>query len=516
VQSVVDRSTSIPTLSPFVWSVQRDMRTVRLSGAVPGESARRALVDLARSAFPDASVHDDLRLARGALSESQWLAASGFVIRQLAQLPRGAASLSDLSLTFEGATTSADAYRAVMQSLSQEVPDGVTVTVVRVSGPPVIPYPWVAQRDNGSLVLSGFTPSPVLRADLVAAARRAMPGVSVVDRMQYGDGAPPIFAAAARLALDRLGELTDGRAALQDNVLALDGRTADAAAYDRVMRGLGQRPDGLMLGRIAIAGPLVRPYQLIIERTGDGALRVAGTVPSDDMRRALVNGAGAGAAVEAGDLRIAPGVPAGMDWQVAGAFALEQARNLRTGSVRIVDQSFSIEGEAVDSAAGAAMMAAARQGLPGGLRLNVANVRSARAGETASIAPVPVVPALLSAEQCQTRLAEEMARNPIEFERNQSDILAASKPLLERLVATLRRCPETQVEVAGHTDSRGAAATNARLSRERAAAVADWLVQAGIPERRLKAVGFGDSRPIASNDTDEGRQRNRRIEFTVR
>jgi OOP family OmpA-OmpF porin len=70
--------------------------------------------------------------------------------------------------------------------------------------------------------------------------------------------------------------------------------------------------------------------------------------------------------------------------------------------------------------------------------------------------------------------------------------------------------------VAGHTDSDGEDAANQALSEKRAQAVADYLVKAGLPGNRFTAVGYGSAQPIASNDTEEGKAQNRRIEFTVK
>ena len=71
------------------------------------------------------------------------------------------------------------------------------------------------------------------------------------------------------------------------------------------------------------------------------------------------------------------------------------------------------------------------------------------------------------------------------------------------------------LQVAGHTDSKGLAAYNERLSEERAMSVKQFLVDNGIAADRLTVVGYGESKPIATNDTEEGREANRRVEFSV-
>ncbi|MCU9849865.1 OmpA family protein [Defluviimonas sp. WL0024] len=88
-----------------------------------------------------------------------------------------------------------------------------------------------------------------------------------------------------------------------------------------------------------------------------------------------------------------------------------------------------------------------------------------------------------------------------------------SVPLLENLHDIVRRCPDLRIEISGHTDSIGSDASNQRLSERRAQSVRDWLAAKGIPADRLLAVGYGETRPAFSNDTEEDRRRNRRIEF---
>jgi OmpA-OmpF porin, OOP family len=112
----------------------------------------------------------------------------------------------------------------------------------------------------------------------------------------------------------------------------------------------------------------------------------------------------------------------------------------------------------------------------------------------------------------QIRITEQ-----VQFATGKATIAAASTPLLEAIAKVLREHPELErVRVEGHTDDRGAAAYNRGLSRRRADAVMRWLVERGkIEPARLESVGVGPDRPIAGNDTVEGRQSNRRVELHI-
>ena len=90
-----------------------------------------------------------------------------------------------------------------------------------------------------------------------------------------------------------------------------------------------------------------------------------------------------------------------------------------------------------------------------------------------------------------------------------------SDPLLRRLASALRRCPDFDLRVEGHTDAQASPEHNLHLSRRRASAVRHRLTGLGIRPGRVAAEGFGESRPVADNETAEGRALNRRIEFKL-
>jgi OOP family OmpA-OmpF porin len=102
----------------------------------------------------------------------------------------------------------------------------------------------------------------------------------------------------------------------------------------------------------------------------------------------------------------------------------------------------------------------------------------------------------------------------VKFSTNSAELLPESVTVLDRAIATLKRYPELNIEVAGYTDSRGADAYNQKLSARRAATVAKYLEDGGVTNK-LASRGYGEREPIASNDTDEGRLQNRRVVLRV-
>ncbi|HKY39351.1 MAG TPA: OmpA family protein [Polyangiaceae bacterium] len=114
-------------------------------------------------------------------------------------------------------------------------------------------------------------------------------------------------------------------------------------------------------------------------------------------------------------------------------------------------------------------------------------------------------------EQGQIRILER-----IEFENNSAKIRPESERILQAVLKVMTEHPElTKLSVDGHTDNRGAPNHNLDLSRRRAASVMKWLTDHGIAKARLSSKGFGMTKPLDSNDSDAGRQNNRRVEFQI-
>jgi outer membrane protein OmpA-like peptidoglycan-associated protein len=132
-------------------------------------------------------------------------------------------------------------------------------------------------------------------------------------------------------------------------------------------------------------------------------------------------------------------------------------------------------------------------------------------------ATVPVEDEPNQSVKLTLRYKREGAEKPfilagINFETGKATIRPESFPRLDAVVEFMVHKKNARVEISGHTDNVGNPKDNKTLSEKRAQACRNYIVSKGIDKKRLDAVGFGDERPIAPNDTDEGRQKNRRIE----
>jgi outer membrane protein OmpA-like peptidoglycan-associated protein len=107
-------------------------------------------------------------------------------------------------------------------------------------------------------------------------------------------------------------------------------------------------------------------------------------------------------------------------------------------------------------------------------------------------------------------------RRQISFATGSDEILPNSEPILLEVADALLRNPDIElVEIQGHTDNSGDRELNMRLSQRRAEAVQQWLIRHGVEQTRLMAKGYGPTRPIAPNITQQNRARNRRVQFRI-
>jgi outer membrane protein OmpA-like peptidoglycan-associated protein len=115
----------------------------------------------------------------------------------------------------------------------------------------------------------------------------------------------------------------------------------------------------------------------------------------------------------------------------------------------------------------------------------------------------------------QKEINDILAKNKIIFERRSTTVTKKSNLVLKQIVKILKREKNVKVEVAGHTDSRGKASLNKKLSQQRANSVRKALIYYGVEKERLTAVGYGEEQPIAKDDKNGLSIVNRRVEFNI-
>jgi OmpA-OmpF porin, OOP family len=236
-----------------------------------------------------------------------------------------------------------------------------------------------------------------------------------------------------------------------------------------------------------------------------GKLVLAGTVPDEETRKLLLDQTtaafGADNVIDQISVQRVAVTPelsaAAVD--LAGLFPTFK-ENLSVGNFRLRDTALSITGRSASSDT--------LQALKDGL---------------ANLSGTTHVQASLDLTNNVTNLEDTIAQlldtQQITFEPGSANLTSEGNAVLDEIASALQSAlagrPDLKVEIQGHTDSQGNNQLNQELSQERADAVLAHLIRKGLPADNFTAVGYGETRPIASNDTEEGRAANRRVEFKI-
>ncbi|MDX2307289.1 MAG: OmpA family protein [Hyphomicrobium sp.] len=567
---VVDAKTDlITTLDPYTWSAQRAASGgITLSGYVPSEQTRRAVVAAAQNAFPGAIIEDRMDLARGAPERDVFLRGVDHSLRKLARLKTGRVDLNGTALTIDGDAPDYPTFKALRNDAGKGLPPGITLADARIRGPVVSPYQWSATLGGNQVVLSGYAPDDKDREAIFSAAKSRFPRYAIVDRMELGGGAPGDFQKLAMTSLEALGGLLQGTAELNGASILLKGKATDMAIATRVEKTFVEGIPKPVAAKAEIAAPKAAaapavtivpegptpsgPYVSTAAIEG-GKIVLKGVAPSDEARARLV--AQFRAAFPDLSIEDAMTVKAGADavWPACFEAGLKGLGRLARGSLTLTGPVLDLTGETDDDTIAAAVTDGVKAGVPSGCEARVAVTSTGRvqadqkrkAYEDARLAAeadakrkadeearqraaaaeaearkkaeedAKVAARLAEAQRCEKTLADAAAQGVINFRRAEAELDAVSGPTLDRLARIVNECPGFAVRIEGHTDSEGIPERNQPLSERRAKAVHDYLVGAGVVSDRLRSIGYGAEKPIADNETPEGRAKNRRIEFKV-
>lgn len=330
-------------------------------------------------------------------------------------------------------------------------------------------------------------------------------GLALLAALLYhclGVRPPEIQADVLACAEDRIGasDLDGVSVAIDGRDVTLTGSVATeaekSAAEQAVLQDCGVRT---VDNTLTVVPPAPYRLSLCIDR---GGLRLAGTVPDEATRRRYLQIARerTGDIGLDADLQLRGDAPDGFERLMTTAFA--ELAQLDDGCIELVGREVTVTGEV--------RAAAARDKL-------VADMDSA-AGSDFTVTYSLTVPQLSDqALACQEALDVLLAPGEqVLFDFDSAEIHEEGRALLDEAEKIWETCPGISLIVAGHTDSVGDAEYNRELSERRARAVVDYLVQKGLDPDKLTAVGYGESQPQATNETEEGRALNRRMEFRVR
>lgn len=518
----------VPAISPYTWSAYTDGKTLTLEGYVPSDAVRAEILAAARAAYPGREIVDRMQLGNGAAGGFAGWAKSA--LAALGKLVAGKAGLSDAALTISGDAGDNAGYQAALAALKQ-LPAGLSLAKAEIAPPVIAPYTWSATYDGKTLTLEGFVPSEEARAALIAAAKEAAPGATIVDRLQIARGAPRDFLETAKATLGLFGKLGAGKIGLSDQQISLSGVAKIGESADAALAWLkGLLPGGFSL-RGEIGAAEQHPYVFSAKKGEDGKIAIEGFAPGEAARAAAMAAANAAGSGVSGAAALATGLPTAIDFGASTNLGFAALAKLKSGEMILGEDGLTIRGIGDQGPVDA--IRAMLSSLPAGVRIKLADL-TALAGAApqppppppapqpaatpapAASAPAPRRPLTAEEEACQKQMVDRLAQNTIKFRTASDEIEAESTSVIDDLAGVLRNCASVKVEIAGHTDNVGAPEMNKDLSLRRAQSVAKALEGKGIAGDRMSAAGYGEERPVASNETAQGRAQNRRTEFVVK
>ncbi len=256
--------------------------------------------------------------------------------------------------------------------------------------------------------------------------------------------------------------------------------------------------------------PQKTPYQSEFSKSATGII-LSGSVPNQQQRKELLRLAKEkfGAANVTDLLIIKTGAPKG--WYQAVSSALKSLVLLSDGAVAITDKQVKIIGQGVDNYAKQKIESDLKNELPEQFTFNL-NLESPQKQLEAKNDDLKS-PKISQSSSCAKQFNKLVSPNIINFSTDSATIESLASTVIDKLVKYAKVCPNSIIEVGGHTDSRGNDAHNYLLSKQRAQTIINSLVKSGIGIDRLVVQGYGESRPLSDNSTEKGQAQNRRIEF---
>ncbi|WP_394688615.1 OmpA family protein [Hoeflea sp.] len=504
VRIVTDATGLLPEQAPYVLSLEKTENGLLLNGFAPNDATRRQLVALLSENLPGIALLDQLKLARGAPDDFVALAAFGFA--PFSRFSTGLMEMTGSVLRIHGRALNPEDHEAALELVAASPPGGGSLESVEITPAPVSgEYVWSVKLSPAQVVLSGYVPDQAVRLALVEAAKADHPDLDVIDAMRFAAGMPEgvDWLAAASDAISLSSRLTEGSASLSGSRLNMSGEIADGDGF----RALQARLDaglaaGVELGTFDIGLARVSPFVWSAALSAEG-LVFDGVVPSRAVAESLVETAG----LKFGNLkiddrqRIAAGAPEG--FETAALAALQALSRLDEAAVVLNYSSLSVNGEALSANTAGDLARQLEEDLP----------KTFGSQQTVLLKPLPSEG--LAGAACQDVLNELLAANSILFDTGEAGIQHHSFGFLDRIAFAARQCRDVRLEISGHTDADGAESANQTLSERRAEAVVAHMIAAGVRPDSMIAIGYGESRPVADNETDTGKAANRRIEFRV-
>ncbi len=498
----------------FSLELLRNGDGISIIGLIPDATGRAFVLDSIKSIDHKASVTDMLETADFAEPEG-WTAAVDYGLSALRALPRSKISIMPKGVTITAITDSQDEKQRIEQQLTADTPPEITVTMqINAPRPVITPFSLRLIRDEAGTRFdscSADTETTVVRI-LDAARMAGLPDGGTCD---IGLGAPtPRWGEAAETAIRAVAELGGGSLTFSDaDITIVAPATTNQRDFDRIIFNLEQSlPDVFSVHAVLPPRPVmdgsdeVEAPEFLATKSPEGLVQLTGRLRDVRAQISVHNFAQAqfGGDKVHDTTRIDPSLPDG--WPLRVLAGLEALGKLRNGSLLVELDMLEVRGDADRPEVRTEITQLLGERLGDASHFRIAITYREALNQAAQL-PTP--------DECVAAINDILAQKQIVFAPSSTRIEGDGLDVIEHIAEAMTDCSEVPMEIGGHTDSQGRESMNQTLSQARAEAVLDGLLSLEVLTTFLTAKGYGESTPIADNDTEEGRRANRRIEFRL-
>ncbi|NHF72169.1 OmpA family protein [Paracoccus xiamenensis] len=487
----------------FSLELMRQGDSLSLIGLLPARTDREGIATRLSASGVEVA---DLTSTAAFPAPQNWQPALDFAMRAADMLDQGTISVTPGAVRIQANAHDPEDKTRLEAALRNAAPEGISLSATVTAPLPVIaPYQlrFVRGAEGGVLEICAADSSDARDSILTAATQAGAPD----SECALGIGAPTGWAQVAGAALAAMQDLGTGTLVITDRSIQITA-PADLPPPEltRQMDQLAaQLPTGWTLNAsLAEAAPEDGPASFTAAIDTGGQASIAGVVPDDTMRQTVQSLARAQLGPTEGELKLDPALREG--WALRVMAGLDAMGVVDEGRLEVTQDLIRLNGVSGDPLAPEKAIAALSMRLGAGadyaLTLAYDRYRDPNIAQP-------------DAANCVDRLNGAMLQSEIGFEPGGARIAGDIAPVLDKMRPILAECGDYRMELAGHTDAQGSDVSNLALSRDRANTVLEAMRTAGLSVQNMVAAGYGETRPIAENDTQEGRDANRRIEVTL-
>ena len=499
----------------FSLEILRNGSGISLIGLMPASAGRATLAQEISDLAEGKTVTDMVETADYPVPDT-WEAAVRFGINALSDLPRSKISIEANRVAITAVSDSDTEKRSLETQLARQKPADVALELdISAPRPVITPFTFRLTKSSSGLQFDACSAdTDEARAEILSAATTA--GFEGRANCVIGLGVPSItWGSAVATAINALAELPGGTLTFSDaDITLIASDTTEQELFDRVVGRLkGELPDVFSLQavlppRLEESGEAASDApEFVATLSPEGIVQMRGRLMDSAQETAVLSFARAHFGT--GDTYIAtrpldalPG-----NWTARVFAGLEGLSYLNNGSLLVEEGALTLRGVTGKTSTKADLSRVLSDKL-GQSAIFTVDVRYDEALDPLASIPTP--------EECVARLNAVLSEKKITFAPGSATFDAEAAEQLKLLAEAFVDCEYVPMEIGGHTDSQGREEMNRGLSQQRADAVRNALIDRRVPPGILTAVGYGETQPIASNDSEDGREANRRIEFALR